>query len=193
MKRKAVKGLAFLTAAAMTATALPGTGIPVQAADETWISDENLSEEDVAEPAKDTVLPDANQYRYQKEELAAFCHFGPNTFNNTEWGDYGSKKAADVFTLSKDFDAVKLVETLKEAGFEKLIVTAKHHDGFCIWDSKYTEFDVAATNYKTVREISWRKYPKHAQMLIWIWGCICRRGTSTRRVMDIMMRKAIRY
>ena len=148
MKRKAVKGLAFLTAAAMTATALPGTGIPVQAADETWISDENLSEEDVAEPAKDTVLPDANQYRYQKEELAAFCHFGPNTFNNTEWGDYGSKKAADVFTLSKDFDAVKLVETLKEAGFEKLIVTAKHHDGFCIWDSKYTEFDVAATNYK---------------------------------------------
>ena len=148
MRRKAAKSLALFMAAAMTGSAFLGTGLPVQAADDGWIGDDQLQEKEVDEPEKDTVLPDANQYRYQKEELAAFCHFGPNTFNNTEWGDYGNKTAEQVFTLSENFDAVTLVETLKEAGFKKLIVTAKHHDGFCIWNSEYTDFDVAATSYK---------------------------------------------
>jgi alpha-L-fucosidase len=94
-------------------------------------------------------VPDANQFRYQKEELAAFCHFGPNTFNEIEWGEhYGNKAPSEIFTLKNDFDAETLVKTLKDAGFKKLIVTAKHHDGFCIWDSKYTEYDVAASGYK---------------------------------------------
>ena len=94
-------------------------------------------------------MPDKNQFRYQKEELAAFCHFGPNTFNEIEWGEhYGNQKPSEIFTLKNDFDAETLVKTLKDAGFKKLIVTAKHHDGFCIWDSKYTEYDVAASGYK---------------------------------------------
>ena len=94
-------------------------------------------------------MPDKNQFRYQKEELAAFCHFGPNTFNEIEWGEhYGNKKPSEIFTLKQDFDAETLVKTLKDAGFKKLIVTAKHHDGFCIWDSKHTEYDVAASGYK---------------------------------------------
>ena len=149
MKKKSVRSLALLMAAAMTGSTFFGTSIPVKAADETWVSDEELQENGTEAPEPDTVLPDANQYRYQKEELAAFCHFGPNTFNNTEWGDYGDKPAAEVFTLTQDFDAETLVNELKEAGFKKLIVTAKHHDGFCIWNSAYTEFDVAATNYKS--------------------------------------------
>ena len=94
-------------------------------------------------------MPDANQFRYQKEELAAFCHFGPNTFNEIEWGEhYGNKAPSEIFTLKNDFDAETLVKTLKDAGFKKLIVTAKHHDGFCIWDSKYTEYDVKESGYK---------------------------------------------
>lgn len=94
-------------------------------------------------------MPDANQFRYQKEELAAFCHFGPNTFNEIEWGEhYGNKAPSEIFTLKNDFDAETLVKTLKDAGFKKLIVTAKHHDGFCIWDSQYTDYDVAASGYK---------------------------------------------
>ncbi|WP_379690052.1 alpha-L-fucosidase [Mediterraneibacter gnavus] len=94
-------------------------------------------------------MPDKNQFRYQKEELAAFCHFGPNTFNEIEWGEhYGDKKPSEIFTLKQDFDAETLVKTLKDAGFKKLIVTAKHHDGFCIWDSEHTEYDVAASGYK---------------------------------------------
>ncbi|MFQ7528459.1 MAG: alpha-L-fucosidase [Mediterraneibacter gnavus] len=53
-----------------------------------------------------------------------------------------------MFTLKQDFDAETLVKTLKDAGFKKLIVTAKHHDGFCIWDSEHTEYDVKASGYK---------------------------------------------
>ena len=48
----------------------------------------------------------------------------------------------EIFKLTEDFDADTLVKTLKEAGFKKLIVTAKHHDGFCIWAVSYTHLDV---------------------------------------------------
>ena len=126
-----------------------GGTVTLRAAETTnWIGDEGLNGSAEA-PAADDVVPDKNQFRYQKEELAAFCHFGPNTFNEIEWGEhYGDKKPSEIFTLKQDFDAETLVKTLKDAGFKKLIVTAKHHDGFCIWDSKYTEYDVAASGYK---------------------------------------------
>ena len=148
MKKKSARSLALLTAAAMTATTFFGTGIPaVQAADE-WIGDEDLKDNSTDAPEKDTVLPSTNQYNYQKEELAAFCHFGPNTFNEIEWGEhYGDKKPNEIFRLTEDFDAKTLVNAVKDAGFHKLIVTAKHHDGFCIWDSKWTTYDVAPENY----------------------------------------------
>ena len=148
VKKKSARSLALLTAAAMTATTFFGTGIPaVQAADE-WIGDEDLKDNSTDAPEKDTVLPSTNQYNYQKEELAAFCHFGPNTFNEIEWGEhYGDQKPNEIFRLTEDFDAKTLVNAVKDAGFHKLIVTAKHHDGFCIWDSKWTTYDVAPENY----------------------------------------------
>ena len=94
-------------------------------------------------------LPSPNQYRYQKEELAAFCHFGPNTYNEIEWGEnYGDRAPSDIFRLDRDFEAETMVRTLKEAGFQKLIVTAKHHDGFCIWDSEYTDYTCAEAGYQ---------------------------------------------
>ena len=126
-----------------------GGTVTLRAAETTnWIGDENLTGNAEA-PAKDDVVPDKNQFRYQKEELAAFCHFGPNTFNEIEWGEhYGNQKPSEIFTLKNDFDAETLVKTLKDAGFKKLIVTAKHHDGFCIWDSEHTEYDVKASGYK---------------------------------------------
>lgn len=126
-----------------------GGTVTLRAAETTnWIGDEGLNGSAEA-PAADDVVPDKNQFRYQKEELAAFCHFGPNTFNEIEWGEhYGNKAPSEIFTLKNDFDAETLVKTLKDAGFKKLIVTAKHHDGFCIWDSKYTEYDVKESGYK---------------------------------------------
>ena len=136
-------------ATAMTASTFYGMTIPAKAAEPEWISDDQLKDKSTAEPKADDVLPSENQYNYQKEELAAFCHFGPNTFNEIEWGEhYGDKTPNEIFKLTQDFDADTLVKSIKDAGFHKLIVTAKHHDGFCIWASDYTEYDVdAATNY----------------------------------------------
>ena len=136
-------------ATAMTASTFYGMTIPAKAAEPEWISDDQLKDNSTAEPKADEVLPSENQYNYQKEELAAFCHFGPNTFNEIEWGEnYGDKTPNEIFKLTQDFDADTLVKSIKDAGFHKLIVTAKHHDGFCIWASDYTEYDVdAATNY----------------------------------------------
>lgn len=135
--------------AAMTASTFFGTAIPVQAAEDGWIGDGELADNSTAAPDPDEVVPNKNQYRYQKDELAAFCHFGPNTFNEIEWGEnYGDKTPDEIFKLEEDFDADNYVKALKDAGFKKLIVTAKHHDGFCIWASDYTTYDVAETSYK---------------------------------------------
>lgn len=113
------------------------------------VTDADCADNNTDAPAADEVVPDANQYKYQKDELAAFCHFGPNTFNEVEWGEhYGNRSPADIFTLSNNFDADTLVSTLKNAGFKKVIVTAKHHDGFCIWNSAYTDYCVKNTHYK---------------------------------------------
>ena len=101
-------------------------------------------------PQQNAVRPNSAQYKYQKDELAAFCHFGPNTFNEIEWGEhYGNKAPSEIFTLTEDFDAENYVKTIKDAGFTRLVVTAKHHDGFCTWQSDLTEYDMGGvTQYK---------------------------------------------
>lgn len=156
MKKKSVRSLALLVAAAMTGSTFFGTSIPVKAAAETWVSDEELEKNGTDAPEPDDVRPDANQYKYQKDELAAFCHFGPNTWSGYEWGfNQGNQKwlyegmePSEIFRLEKEFDAETLVTSLQEAGFKKLIITAKHHDGFCIWQSKYTDYDMGSVEYK---------------------------------------------
>lgn len=154
VKKKALykKWMSMLLAGVVTTTGFMGGTVTLRAAETTnWVGDEGLSGTADA-PKPDDVVPDANQFRYQKEELAAFCHFGPNTFNEIEWGEhYGDKAPSEIFKLKKDFDAETLVNTLKEAGFKKLIVTAKHHDGFCIWDSEHTEYDVKASGYQDAK------------------------------------------
>ena len=151
-KRPGKRGLALALAGTLLASTVVGAGFPAaQAADTdlTYVNNGTLADNSTAAPAKDDVLPNANQYWYQKAELSAFCHFGPNTFNEIEWGEnYGDKTPDEIFKLETDFDADTMVKTLKDAGFKMLIVTAKHHDGFCIWNSAYTEYDVANTSYK---------------------------------------------
>ena len=151
MKKKALykKWMSMLLAGVVTTTGFMGGTVTLRAAETTnWVGDEGLTGT-ATEPEADNVVPDANQFRYQKEELAAFCHFGPNTFNEIEWGEhYGDKAPSEIFKLKEDFDAETMVKTLKDAGFKKLIVTAKHHDGFCIWDSAHTIYDVKEAGYK---------------------------------------------
>ena len=156
MRKKALSMLMGLVLGVTTIFSSVGTmGVTVYAA-ENGVTDAECTDKDTAAPTPDDTVPDANQYKYQKDELAAFCHFGPNTFNELEWGFdqstqkklYAGRTPDQIFTLESDFDAETLVNTLKNAGFKKLIVTAKHHDGFCIWNSKYTDYDIASTSYK---------------------------------------------
>ena len=156
MRKKALSMLMGLVLGVTTIFSSVGTtGVTVYAA-ENGVTDADCTDKDTAAPTPDDTVPDANQYKYQKDELAAFCHFGPNTFNELEWGFnqstqkklYEGRTPDEIFTLESDFDAGTLVNTLKNAGFKKLIVTAKHHDGFCIWNSAHTEYDIASTSYK---------------------------------------------
>ena len=149
MKKKTLSMVMGLILGVTTVFGSIGTTAVTVSAASGEVTDADCADNNTDAPAADEVVPDANQYKYQKDELAAFCHFGPNTFNEVEWGEnYGDRSPADIFTLTNDFDADTLVSTLKNAGFKKIIVTAKHHDGFCIWNSAYTDYCVKNTNYK---------------------------------------------
>ena len=149
MKKKTVSMFMGLVLGVTTVFSSIGPAVVTVSAAESGVTDSECTKTGTAEPESDKVVPDANQYKYQKDELAAFCHFGPNTFNEIEWGEhYGDKKPSEIFTLKDNFDADTLVRTLKNAGFKKLIITAKHHDGFCIWPSAYTDYDAEAAGYK---------------------------------------------
>lgn len=81
-----------------------------------------------------------------KRGYGMFIHFGINTFNEIEWSK-GNLPATSYNPT--DLDCDQWVKVAKEAGFRYVILITKHHDGFCLWDSKYTEYDVASSPVKT--------------------------------------------
>lgn len=91
------------------------------------------------------VIPSEDQVNWQQMEYYMFVHFGPNTFTDVEWGD--GKEDPKVFNPS-DVDCRQWAATAKAAGMKGIIITAKHHDGFCLWPSKYSTH--------TVRESLWK-------------------------------------
>ncbi|MFC2089587.1 alpha-L-fucosidase [Bacteroidota bacterium] len=92
-----------------------------------------------------TILPSGDQLAYQQMEMVGFIHFTVNTFTDQEWGT--GAEYPSVFNPTK-LDAEQWVETAKAAGMKELILTAKHHDGFCLWPSAYTEHSVKNSPYK---------------------------------------------
>ena len=97
------------------------------------------------QPARLRPRPTAAQLAWQRDELAMFLHFGVNTFTDREWGD-GRENPA-IFSPD-DLDARQWARTARDAGFRVLILTAKHHDGFCLWPTKTTTHSVASSPWR---------------------------------------------
>ena len=101
--------------------------------------------EKVSPPEPVYPIPNQHQLDWQDLEFYAFIHFNMNTFTNMEWGTGGESPAQFNPT---DLDCRQWANTFKDAGMKGIIITAKHHDGFCLWHSKYTEH--------TVKNSPWR-------------------------------------
>ena len=99
-------------------------------------------------PAPYGPVPSENQLRWQEMEYYAFVHFSLNTYTNQPWG-YGNEDI-NLFNPTK-LDCRQWARICKEAGMKGIIITAKHHCGFCLWPSKYTDYSVKNAPWKDGR------------------------------------------
>ena len=90
-------------------------------------------------------LPSPAQLAWQRDELAMFVHFGVNTFTDREWGD--GREDPNVFAPTR-LDTRQWARAAKRAGFRAMVLTAKHHDGFCLWPTRTTTHSVASSTWR---------------------------------------------
>ncbi len=92
-----------------------------------------------------TPVPNDRQLEWYRREKTAFFHFGINTFTGNEWGD--GSDSPSLFNPT-ELNCKQWIKTIKDAGFTAAILTAKHHDGFCLWPSKYTDYSIKSSPFK---------------------------------------------
>ncbi len=99
----------------------------------------------VKPPAPYGPCPTPAQLRWQRMETNMFCHFGPNTFSGLEWGE--GTEPEDIFNPTA-LDCRQWAATAKAAGMKGVILTAKHHDGFCLWPNPASTHTVAYSQWR---------------------------------------------
>jgi len=110
-----------------------------------WICMVSFSYAQTKAPASFGPVPNENQVRWQEMEYYAFVHFSLNTYTDQSWG-YGNEDV-NLFNPEK-LDCRQWARICKQAGMKGIILTAKHHCGFCLWPSKYTEYSVKNAPWK---------------------------------------------
>lgn len=114
--------------------------------------------------------PSDVQRKLIERKYGMFIHFGPNTFQDIEWGD--GQVSPSVYN-PEHLDCDQWVRVARDAGFRYVLLVTKHHDGFCLWDSKYTDYDVASSPVKTdvVKAVSdaCRKYGLQFAVYYSLW------------------------
>lgn len=103
-----------------------------------------LAQNSTTPPRPHLPIPTARQLDWQRSELSLFLHFGMNTFTNREWGM--GNEDPKLFAPAK-FSPRQWTRVAREAGFKAVILTAKHHDGFSLWPSRYTDHDVSSSRW----------------------------------------------
>lgn len=129
-------GTMLLTACSQTQEG----GMPLQ---NTIKIEDGESQELIIEKAAH-VVPTPNQLAALQNEFIAFIHFGPNTFTRMEWGN--GMEDPKIFDL-KELDTDQWCEAMKAAGMKMVILTAKHHDGFVLWQSRYTKHGIMSSGF----------------------------------------------
>ena len=115
--------------------------------------------------------PNQTQRELIERGYGMFVHFGVNTFSGDEWSD--GTVPVDKYNPTR-LDCDQWVRVARDAGFRYVLLVTKHHDGFCLWDSQYTDYDVASSSVKTdvVKAVSdaCRKYGLPVGVYSSLWG-----------------------